>query len=70
MHADRYNNKLYYYTREQTNQNKYKSKFILYIASLGIGPEIVAFPAANITDPGRAVEAEREALTETIADAI
>ena len=40
------------------------------VASLGIGPEIVAFPAANITDSGRAVEAEREALTETIADAI
>jgi len=39
------------------------------VASLRIGPEIIAFPAADITDPGRAAEAEREALTETIADA-
>ena len=38
------------------------------VASLGIGPEIVAFPAADITDPGRAAEVEREALTKTIAD--
>jgi len=39
------------------------------VASLGIGPEIVAFPAANITDPGRAAVVEMEALTETIVDA-
>jgi len=38
------------------------------VASLGIGPEIVAFPAADITDPGRAAEVEMEALTETIVD--
>jgi len=39
------------------------------VASRGIGPEIVAFPAADITDPGRAAEVEMEALTETIVDA-
>jgi len=38
------------------------------VASLGIGPEIVAFPAADITDPGRAAVVEMEALTETIVD--
>ena len=39
------------------------------VASLGIGPEIVAFPAGDITDPRRAAEVEMEALTETIVDA-
>ena len=39
------------------------------VASLGIGPEIVAFPAADITDPGRAAVVEMEALTETIVEA-
>jgi len=34
MHADRDNNKLYYYISRATNQNKYKSKFILYSNAL------------------------------------
>ena len=34
------------------------------VASLGIGPEIVAFPAADITNPGRAAEVKMEALTD------
>jgi len=39
------------------------------VASLGIGAKIVAFPPADITDPGRAAVVEMEALTETIRDA-
>ena len=39
------------------------------VASLGIGPEIVAFPAADIINPGRADVVEMEALTETIVNA-
>jgi len=31
MLADRYNNKLHYYIREQNKTNKIQSKFILYI---------------------------------------
>jgi len=38
------------------------------VASLGISPEIVALPAADITFPRRAAEVEMEALTETIGD--